>query len=391
MALVLVRVCLLGVSVGTVSASAQTGSFIATLGTDTLQIERFERTGDRFTGIVVTRSPLTRVMRYTLTVTSAGHPLRYEITTLRADGTPLRHNGAAGSITWHSDSVTRETLRDGTLTSQRIATPESVIPGPGVPFLGTPFLLYELAHAQARRAAAGGPESAWHLLTMNAQQMQPQRVKVWLVGADSAESDYFGVARIGHRFNARGQLLRSDWSQSTYKYAVRRGTDIDVLALAREWDARDRAGKAVGPLSLPDTVRATIGSANLTVTYSRPAKRGRVIWGALVPWDQVWRLGADYATHLTTTADLTIGNHVLPAGRYTLWMLPSQHGESMLIINSRTNIFGTQYSPATDVVRIPLERAPRREMVERLSLAVENDRLWIRWDDAEYSAPIAVR
>ena len=54
-------------------------------------------------------------------------------------------------------------------------------------------------------------------------------------------------------------------------------------------------------------MKGVVGAAALTVDYSRPAARGRAIWGALVPWNRVWRLGADMATHFTTSADIVIG------------------------------------------------------------------------------------
>ncbi|MGH7710457.1 MAG: DUF2911 domain-containing protein, partial [Gemmatimonadaceae bacterium] len=300
-------------------------------------------------------------------------------------------NGAAGRMTLLPDSITRETLRDGSLTTQRIAAPAGVVPGPSLPFLGTAYLLYELAYAQARRLSAEKSESEWHLLTIHPLQTQPQRTKVWLVGADSAESDYFGVARAGFKFDSQGRLLRSDWSATTYKYQIRRGPDIDVSVIASAWDARDRAGKGMGLVSPPDTIRASLGAASLTLNYSRPSKRGRVIWGGLVPWEQVWRFGADYATHLTTTADIAIGSTTIPAGRYTLWMLPSQRGDSMLIVNAQVSIFGTQYNPSRDVFRIPLARAASHAPVERFTIAIENGRMWIRWDLAEWSVPISAK
>jgi hypothetical protein len=147
----------------------------------------------------------------------------------------------------------------------------------------------------------------------------------------------------------------------------------------------------MGLISPPDTVRATVGSAYLTLNYSRPSKRGRVIWGGLVPWERVWRMGADFATHLTTSAELTIGAAVIPAGRYTLWMLPSQHGESLLIVNRQINIFGTQYNPAQDIIRIPLQRGPASAPIERFTLAIESERLRISWDTAEWWVPLAVK
>ena len=110
--------------------------------------------------------------------------------------------------------------------------------------------------------------------------------------------------------------------------------DVDVVALAGVWASKDVAGQAAAPTNTPDSVVATIGNAHVVILYSRPARRGRELWGKLVPFDTTWRFGADYATQLKTDADLNIGGTKVAAGTYTLWLLPSQ-GQSYLIVNTR--------------------------------------------------------
>ncbi|MBK6494438.1 MAG: DUF2911 domain-containing protein [Gemmatimonadetes bacterium] len=142
-------------------------------------------------------------------------------------------------------------------------------------------------------------------------------------------------------------------------------------------------------MSPRDTVAETIGTLGITIDYSRPARRGRTIWGDVVPFDRVWRLGADMATQITLSADAMVGGTFVPAGRYSLWMLPQQAGSSMLVINKQAQIFGTQYNAKEDLVRVPLTRAPLATQVERLTLAIDSARLVIRWGDLEWSVPIA--
>ena len=95
------------------------------------------------------------------------------------------------------------------------------------------------------------------------------------------------------------------------------------------------------------------------------------------------------ATHFITSVDLRIGDVDVPAGTYTLWMLPSETGDSFLIINSQTRIFGTNYNPSRDFARIPLRRHEIRQTIERLTFAVADGQLWIYWGDTGWS--IAVR
>jgi hypothetical protein len=147
-------------------------------------------------------------------------------------------------------------------------------------------------------------------------------------------------------------------------------------------------------MSPPDTVRATVGGATVQVAYSRPFKRGRVIFGNVVPWNQVWRTGANAATQLTTSADLIVGNTVVPAGKYTLWSLPTPTG-AKLIINSQTGQWGTEYDAKRDFARIDMTSTTLNQPVDEFTLALvpqgNGGILKFSWDDREFSVPFRVK
>ena len=366
------------------------GGFVATLGNDTVHIERFQRSGYSLSGTIVTRVPATRVIHWSMTLDGRGRPARYTVETTRPDGTPTRANWSAGSMTFSGDSIVRETLRNGAPETQRLAAAKATYPAPLLPYIGVSFLMHELAFREARSRAATDGDSSVYSVSMMGSQSRPQRARVWLVAADSAELDYFGVTRSGYRFDPAGRLLRADWTLTTYRYRIARVPEVDVVALARRWADAERAGGAFGALSPRDTARGSTGSAQLVVDYSRPAKRGRVVWGDVVPWGRVWRLGADMATHLSTSADIVIGTTPVPAGRYTLWMLPSPDS-AMLVVNRQVNIFGTNYNAAQDLTRIPLSRQRTGAPVERLTITPTETALLIAWDDVVWSVPIRAR
>jgi hypothetical protein len=370
------------------SASAQTGSFVATLGRDTVHLERFSRTGNVLDGVIVTRVPETRIVKYKITYRDGGGLAKYEFQTTDAAGTPLRHNGASGSLVYSGDSIIRRSIDKGQEVETRMAAPNGAVAGPNIPYVGVTYLMYEEAFAAARRRVATGLDSSIFLLSMLTGQREPQRSRIWFVGTDSAELNYFNVARSGYRFDDKGRLIRADWTGTTYRYRITRGPDVDVEAYARRWSDDDKRGAGVGALSPRDTSRATVGGATVTVEYSRPAARGRNIWGEVVQFDRVWRLGADMATHFATTADLTIGGAKIPAGRYTMWMELARNGSAYLIVNKRVNIFGTMYNPDEDFVRIPLQRVALTAPVERLTVGVVDNNFRIAWGDAAWVAPI---
>ena len=119
-------------------------------------------------------------------------------------------------------------------------------------------------------------------------------------------------------------------------------------------------------------VETTIGGASLTVEYSRPAKRGREIWGGLVPYGEVWRTGANAATAFTTDRDLEIGGAEVPAGSYTLFSIFTSES-AQLIINRQTGQWGTMYDEAQDLVRVNLTPETIAEPVERVPLRREGE------------------
>ena len=146
---------------------------------------------------------------------------------------------------------------------------------------------------------------------------------------------------------------------------VERVHGLDFAALGKSF-----APRSLGTLSPPDTVRASVAGALLSVRYSRPSARGRVIFGNVVPWNQVWRTGANEATILETSADLVVAGRPLPAGKYSLWTIPSPAGWT-LILNSNTGQWGTDYDAKYDFARLDMSVEPLAQPAERFTIALE--------------------
>jgi hypothetical protein len=143
-----------------------------------------------------------------------------------------------------------------------------------------------------------------------------------------------------------------------------------------------------------ETVSATIAGAKLSITYGRPYMKGREIFGALVPWDRVWRTGADEATTLTTDKMLMFGNvHVSP-GSVTLWTQPSQNGPWKLVINKETGQWGTAYNQANDLGRVDIKTETLSSPVEQFTIAIEpagnGGQITFSWATTKMIAPFGV-
>jgi hypothetical protein len=121
--------------------------------------------------------------------------------------------------------------------------------------------------------------------------------------------------------------------------------------------------------SPPGTAALTFADGHtVTIAYSRPSMRSRKIFGGLVPYDQVWRTGANDATSLKTDVDLNIGGTNVPKGSYTLYTLPGM-SSWQLIVNKQTGQWGTEYSQAQDLARIPMQVTQRSSGLEIFTIS----------------------
>jgi hypothetical protein len=115
----------------------------------------------------------------------------------------------------------------------------------------------------------------------------------------------------------------------------------------------------------------TVGGHKITIEYNAPSARGRKVEGGLIPYDKVWRFGADSATTITTEADLTIGGLKVPKGAHTLFILASESGWK-LIVNNQTGQWGLTYKEDQDLGRVPLELTKLGAPVETLKITLES-------------------
>lgn len=131
---------------------------------------------------------------------------------------------------------------------------------------------------------------------------------------------------------------------------------------------------------------------HITLSYGAPSVRGRTVYGVLVPYNKWWRAGANEATSLVTDRAIKIGDLMVPAGSYTLDVLPTESGWQ-LIVNKRTGQWGTQYDPAQDLGRVPMSVSNLSSPQEVLSYSFDHETphsamLHIRWADKDAAVPV---
>ena len=363
---------------GLIGAGA--GAFVTRLGADTLAVEQFSYTPTSLDVLAAVRVPETQLLRYRGELDRAGN-LR-SLMVLEYD--PTDPPTAGGQPVGGTDFTFGE---DGVQIGGMNAQGEfefTVETGPeALPFIELIHWPFELA--LVRRAASAGDE----VPMIAGRRALPFGLVPIGDGRMEIRHPYRGTMAVA--VDEAGHILSLDARSTTRKLTLERVEDLDVVELARRFAARDAEGAGVGALSGRGEALGTIGRATLAVDYGVPKKRGREIFGALVPFSEVWRTGANRATHLTTSHDIRIGGARVPAGSYTLFTIPGPRVWT-LIISRATDITGTAYDPTQDLARVPMEVRSLDRTVEEFTIEVdEGGFLRMRWDGTEAYVPVDPR
>jgi hypothetical protein len=354
-----------------------------------MAIEVFRRSADGLSGEMLARSPVTLVGRYEVTFAPDGSVshfgLEWETPAENPDGP------APSSITIEvtGDSATIIRQSEGeTVTQQVVAAPHPVPTTGRVPLA---VGLFEHAVQLALASDSGEEPFGFTMLWPMRGRSSPNAISQR--GPGEMSLDFFGNPLIA-RVDASGRITSITGGETTIKVEIEPIEPPDIASLAAGFAARDARGEGVGTPSPGATVTESGGGATFEIAYSRPAKRGREIWGGLVPYSEVWRTGANAATQFTTDRDLVIGDAEVPAGAYTLWSIYTAESAT-LIINSQTGQWGTAYDEAQDFARVEMSARGLEEPMERFTISIEPTEdggiLQLNWDRTRFTVPMRVR
>jgi hypothetical protein len=332
----------------------ETASFVATLGRDTLVIEQFSILPTRVDAEVIVRTPRTLYSRQQLLLDDDGGFSSFNSATYNADdltGSPVEEE----TIEIVGDSLQIAIRRDTLTRNTTIRYDPNILP-----WFDMVHWPYEVATRQMIKAG------------------EYERDQLMLAGSNPAIFEFRRIAdnsiSVKHpfrgtmyaRINKAGAILSYDATATTRKLIVSRGGTLDMKDLSGKY-----ADKGIGSLSGEGLAEARIHDANIRITFGQPSRRGRELFGGIVPWNEVWRTGANRATHFRTDHALRFGELQLPAGEYTLYSIPAPKGGT-LIINSETGQNGNTYDSALDIGRIPMTIKKTNENVELFTInAVE--------------------
>lgn len=129
----------------------------------------------------------------------------------------------------------------------------------------------------------------------------------------------------------------------------------------------------------------------VNVTYCRPQMKGRTVFGELVPYDKVWRTGANAATVVSVNNDVTVAGKAVPSGEYTLWTIPNENNWT-IILNKETGQWGTNYDASEDLLRVDVPAEEITSTVEQFTIklvsADDGVNLNLMWENTKVIVPI---
>ncbi|GAA0880929.1 DUF2911 domain-containing protein [Algoriphagus jejuensis] len=162
------------------------------------------------------------------------------------------------------------------------------------------------------------------------------------------------------------------------------GTSADESAAAEVTESEQRPS----PLIVEE---GQIGDKAIKVHYGSPSVKGRVIWGDLVPYNIVWRTGANEASYVEIPQDISVEGNALAAGKYSLFTIPKETGAWTVIFNSDWNLEHGhfQYDDKKDVLRVEAMPIWEQTSTEQLTMKIESPGLVIRWD--KLKLPISIQ
>lgn len=378
---------------------AERYGFVARLGNDTVSVESVTRRGNTLTSDEVDRFPRVR-QRHTEIVLGDDGGIRHLAMDVTTPSEPENQRVRHVVADVGRDSV-RLTKRDGSgATRWAFATNG----GTAVAHLDQMYSLYELRfqealkRAAARRLASGDTVMQRQFyIDREFDRFPMNHGVVRLLGNGRAEISHDWLSGTGEAtFDSSGHMLAYSGARTTYLVEARRlDTAPEVAAIGARFAALEAKNGGVRALSVRDTMRAKIGVADFTVDYGRPLARGRTLLGGVIPYDFVWRTGANAATQLTTSAPITLAGLALPAGKYTLWTVPRATGVE-LIVNRQTGQWGTSYDRSRDLGRAPMATDDPAAPVEQFTISIvptdaRHGTLAMEWGTFRWTAPIVVR
>lgn len=347
-----------------ISASAQQphrfkGSLTYTLGPDTTATGNFELNGNEFVLTIVSMSPNVNVSKLKGTFFPDGQLMHLE---------GLNYEPAKGQdslIYAYKLNYTRDTTFIETKSAARSGIRKYPVKIMEANAFGGDVLVFMpalLAHFAPKRV--GDSVLSSHIVFNSARKFMIKKTGNQKLQLGSAVMGMFTIL-----LDKNGSIQGVDGIGTSFNIKGKAGAYLNIDSVIAANVNHQRLHPRLAVINKPDSVKATINGADIKIEYSRPSVRGRVIFGEVVPWNRIWRTGADAATKIVLSKPFYFNGKELPAGAYSIFTIPTPTGFT-LIFNKQANIWGTEHNADYDFLKIPMQTQTLNRPVELLTFEI---------------------
>ena len=378
---------------------AERYGFLTMLGHDTISIESTTRQGNTLTSDEVDRFPRVEI-RHTVVNLNDDGSIQHLVMDIQTPSEPPGQRDRKVFADVANNKVHLSKTDSIGTVNRDFPTGGSIV----VAHVPQMYSLYELYFAAALKQAAASKLAAGSPVQMRQFYIDREfdrfplgHATVTLLDSGKLEITHDWLSGTGEAImDSSYNMLGYSGDRTTYKVQVNRlTTPPDIKPIADRFVAKETAAGNVKSLSVRDTTRAQIGNAMFTVDYGRPLLRGRTLLGDVIPYDRVWRTGANAATQFTTSTLIKLAGMQVPAGTYTLFTAPHTNGVD-LIVNKQSGQWGTEYNGSLDLGTARMVSEVATATVEEFTLSIvpgdnRHGNLVIEWGPFRWIAPIEVQ
>ena len=372
--------------------------FLTMLGNDTISIESVTRQGNTLSSDEVDRFPRVQLRHTVVDLNDNGSIQHLAMDIHTPSASPGQRDRKVVADVVNNKVHLSKTDSTGTV-NRDFPTGGSIV----VAHVPQMYSLYELYFGAALKAAAASKLAAGNAVEMRQFYIDREfdrfplgHATVTPLGSGKVDITHDWLSGTGEAMMDSGyNMISYSGARTTYKVQVKRlATPPEIKGIADRFEAREAKGGNVKSLSVRDTTRAQIGKAMLTVDYGRPLLRGRILLGDVIPYDRVWRTGANAATQFTTSTSIKLAGLQVPAGTYTLFTAPHTNGVD-LIVNKQSGQWGTTYNSSLDLGTAKMTTEVVTMPVEKFTISIvptdnRHGTLALEWGSFKWIAPIEV-
>jgi hypothetical protein len=351
-----------------------TASFVAKLGVDTVIVETYNMLPNHLFGKSFLRYPEDRIGTFNFHFYPDGSIKHYSMSFMKPDSSYIVSSGTEGlyceddTCTWFSSP----TQTDAEYINKR--------PAKKMDFVGgwTPTL--SLIEWNCLRLIKSGKQVL--PITMINDYIGIKEVSLKKKSEDSLifGGNFLEYAKI--KISSEGRIVAYDGTGTPWNYIVTKNDPINVDKMALRMSQKPK----IGIPSPGANVSFSIGGDTIRLNYGRPFKRGRIIFGGIVPFDSVWRTGANGPTILSLPYDIQFNQTKIPKGVYALYTIPGRTSWK-LILNTNLHRWPTEPDRSKDFATIPLQVQKLGKPVDQFTIDIKPDKsgaiIKFTWENTE--------